>query len=169
MKKIDYKHGKFTILTSQVDTDEFDHEAFELWRKDMDMEPLGDDYDEAYFDWCAEETQANYEADMDNIEACKEYNVPVLITGHLGLWWGKPEIEPVREESVHNAIQKCLNGADTVTVEWEDGEIHVFAGHHDGCNCFTIRALSKKGIAKQYAEYKEHDFKRLPYLYAIGL
>jgi hypothetical protein len=39
--------------------------------------------------------------------------------------------------------------------------------HHDGCNSFTIKALSKKGIAKQFAEYKEHDFKRLPYLYAI--
>ena len=171
MKKIDYKHGKFTILTSQVDTDEFDHEAFELWRKDMDMEPLDDDddYDEAYFDWCAEETQANYEADMGNIESCKEYNVPVVVTGTLGLWWGHPEIKPERFESVADAIHRCIDGSDSrdVLVEFNDGVITVDCYHHDGCNCFTIKALSKKGIAKQYAEYKEHDFKRLPYLYAI--
>ena len=28
MKKIDYKHGKFTILTSIIDTDGFDREDY---------------------------------------------------------------------------------------------------------------------------------------------
>jgi hypothetical protein len=56
-----------------------------------------------------------------------------------------------------------------VLVEYNDGVITVEAYHHDGCNSFTIKALSKKGIAKQSADYKGHDFKRLPYLYAIGV
>lgn len=164
--KTDYKHGKFTLATTDVEG--FTYDEYLDFCEANDIEP-GSDTSGDFYEWCAEEANINWEDDLDNIEACKEYNIPVLITGHLGLWWGKPEIEPVREESVHSAIQKCLAAADTVTVEWEDGEIHVFAGHHDGCNCFTIRALSKKGQAKQYAPYKPEDTKRLPYLYAIGL
>ena len=172
MKKTDYKHGKFTILSTEIDTDAFDREDFEAYCEDMDIE-VGDedDMDEAFYDWCAEETQANYEADMENIETCKEYNVPVVLTGTLGLWWGHPEIKPERFESVADAIRRCMDGSDCndVLVEFNDGVITVDCYHHDGCNSFTIKALSKKGIAKQYAEYKEHDFKRLPYLYAIGI
>ena len=93
MKKIDYKHGTFTILKSEIDTDDFDREDYEAYCEDNDIE-VGDD--EGFFDWCAEETQANYEADMENIESCKEYNVPVVVTGTLGLWWGHPEIKPER-------------------------------------------------------------------------
>ena len=168
MKKTDYKHGKFTILKSEIDTDDFTREDYEAYCEDNDLE-AGDD--EEFFDWCAEETQANYEADMDNIESCSEYNVPVVVTGTLGLWWGHPEIKPERFESVADAIRRCMNGSDChdVLVEFNDGVITVDCYHHDGCNSFTIKALSKKGIAKQYAEYKEHDFKRLPYLYAIGI
>ena len=172
MKKTDYKHGKFTILSTEIDTDAFDREDFEAWREDMGMEHLDeDDMDEAFYDWCAEETQANYEADMENIESCTEYNVPVVLTGTLGLWWGHPEIKPERFESVADAIRRCMDGSDCsdVLVEFNDGVITVDCYHHDGCNSFTIKALSKKGIAKQYTEYKEHDFKRLPYLYAIGI
>lgn len=172
MKKTDYKHGKFTILSTEVNTDDFDREDYEAYCEDMGIE-VGDedDMNEAFYDWCAEETQANYEADMDNIESCSEYNVPVVVTGTLGLWWGHPEIKPERFESVADAIRRCMNGSDChdVLVEFNDGVITVDCYHHDGCNSFTIKALSKKGIAKQYAEYKEHDFKRLPYLYAIGI
>lgn len=165
MKKTDYKHGKFTILENEMNSDNFSMEDYVAYCEDNDLE-VGDEDD--FYEWCAEETQINYEADMENIEACGEYNVPVVLTGSLGLWWGRPEIKPERFESVGDAIRRCI-GNDTfeVRVEWCDGVINVEAYHHDGCNCFTINALSKKGIAKQYAEYKPHDFKRLPYLYAI--
>jgi hypothetical protein len=115
------------------------------------------------------QTQAYSESDMENIEDCKAYNVPVVVMGTLGLWWGRPEIKPERYESVADAINDCIVRSDTqdAHVEFNDGVILVDCYHHDGCNSFTIKALSKKGIAKQYAEYKEHDFKRLPYLYAI--
>lgn len=169
MKKTDYKHGTFTILKNEIDTDDFSREDYEEWCEMNDIEPTDDEDD--FFDYCAEETQANYEADMDNIEHCKEYNVPVVVTGTLGLWWGHPFIKPERYESVADAIHDCMRRSDChdVLVEYSDGVITMNCYHHDGCNCFIIKALSKKGIAKQYAEYKEHDFKRLPYLYAIGI
>ena len=172
MEKTDYKHGTFTILKSEIDTDDFAREDYIAYCEDNDLEVgVGDYFEEGFFDWCAEETQANYEADMDNIEHCKEYNVPVVVTGTLGLWWGHPEIKPERYESVADAIHDCMERSDCndVLVEYNDGVITVEAYHHDGCNSFTIKALSKKGIAKQFAEYKDHDFKRLPYLYAIGI
>ena len=172
MKKTDYKHGKYTILKSEIDTDGFDREDYIDFCEDNGIEPgVGDDFEHNFFDWCAEETQAYYEACMDNIEFCAEYNVPVVVTGTLGLWWGHPEIKPERFESVADAIRRCINGSncDNVLVEFNDGVITVDCYHHDGCNSFIIKALSKKGIAKQYAEYKEHDFRRLPYLYAIGI
>ena len=168
MKKTDYKHGKFTILTTDVDLENFDRSEYEEWCEDNGITP-GNDTD--FFSWCAEETQAYYESDMDNIKTCEEYNVPVLVTGSLGLWWGRPSIKPERYDSVSDAISDLMMRSDCqdVLAEFNDGVITVDCYHHDGCNSFTIKALSKKGIAKQYAEYKEHDFKRLPYLYAIGI
>ncbi len=170
MKKTDYKHGKFTILSTEIDFDAFDEEDYIVFCEDNGIEAgVGDYFEEGFRDWCAEETRVNYEADMDNIKTCREYNIPVVVTGTLGLWWGRPEIKPERYESVADAIHRCIAGSDSrdVFVEYNDGVITVDCYHHDGCNSFTIKALSKKGIAKQYAEYKEHDFKRLPYLYAL--
>ena len=168
MEKMDYKHGKFTLATNMVE--QFTYEEYEDWCEDMGEE-AGSDTSCEFYEWCAEEAANNWDCDMDNIKSCKEYNVPVVITGTLGLWWGHPEIQPERKESVYDAIQRCVGGGDIhwATVMYDDGVITVEAYHHDGCNCFTIKALSKKGIAKQFADYKEHDFKRLPYLYAIGI
>ena len=164
MEMIDYKHGKFTILANDVDVSEYDIEDYYDWC-DANGIKRGDDTD--FYYWCEDETQANYENDMWEIKHCKEYNVPVLVEGTLGLWWGRPSIQPERFECVADAIQKCISDCDYVEVEYNDGVLNVYTTHHDGTNCFTIKALSKKGIAKQYAEYKKHDFKRLPYLYAL--
>lgn len=168
MEKMDYKHGRFTLATNEVD--QFTYEEYEDWCEDNGIEP-GSDTSVEFYEWCAEEAANNWDCDMDNIKSCKEYNVPCIITGHLGLWWGKPEIQPVRMESVYDAILRCIDGRgiDQATVQWNDGVVTVDAYHHDGCNSFIIKALSKKGIAKQYAEYKPYDTKRLPYLYAIGI
>ena len=105
MEKIDYKHGKFIILTSEVEASGFTREDYEEWCKDNGITPGNDD---DFYEYCAEETQLNYEADMDNIESCKQYNVPVVVTGTLGLWWGRPEIRPERFESVADAIHRFL-------------------------------------------------------------
>ena len=169
MKKSDYKHGKFTILTTEIDMSAYTREDYEDWCEMNDIEP---DTEKDFFQFCAEETRDAYEADMLNIAVCKEYNVPVVVTGSVALFHtGRTSIVPQRYESVYEAIEDCQKRSDCLDAraEYNDGVILLDCYHHDGCNCFTIKALSKKGINKQGTEYKEHDFKRLPYLYAIGI
>ena len=156
-EKIDYKHGKFVILTNIVDDDEFDQEEMD----ELNMNSV------EYSAYCAERAAENFECDLYNIKTHKPWAVPVVVTGTLGLWWGHPEIKPERIESVYEAIQKCIGSdGDYVKVEFNDGKLDVQVSHHDGTNCFTIRALSKKGVQKKNGEYVARDFKRLNYLYA---
>ena len=151
MNEIDYEHGQFVLLTNEVDYDDFPYEEYVMECEDNGIEPGSSDSEE-YAEWVDDYVRANWDADLDNIKYCKEYNVPVTITGTLGLWWGKPEIQPVDMDSVYDAVKKCIGGdAEFVTVYFDDGKITVHAHHHDGCNCFTISA--KEG--------------RLPYLYNI--
>lgn len=173
MDKIDYKHGTFVIAST--DTEGPTYEEFveyckeENWDVPEDeLDIPGEDSDE-FWEWRTEEVGFNWECDLENIRHCKEYNVPCVITGRLGLWWGSPDIKPEREETVYDAIMKCIDRMAGTEIKYVDGAIVVYGHHHDGTNVFTIKALSKKGIAKQSAEYKEHDMKRLPYLYAIGI
>lgn len=173
-KKINYNKGTFTILTTS--TDGFEYGDYVDFCEDNGIE-VGEENSDDFYEWCQQETDDNFEDDMDNIKTCKEYNIPVILTGTLGLWWGRPEIKPVVYESVYDAIQAILEGGSIMDIEarFVDGHIEVEAGHHDGCNVFTIKALSAKGLRKKYMGYdyidnlKPVDTKRLPYLYAIGI
>lgn len=156
MNNIDYEHGTFTIL--DTDICQFTYEDYLEYCEDMGLEPMGDNSGD-YFNWCREETDCNVESDLENIKYCKQYNVPVVITGKLGLWDGKHEIEPVYMDSVYDAITKCMDGADDVKADYVDGEIVVYAYHHDGTNFFRINAVDEE----------TDEVKRLPYLYAIGI
>ena len=150
MEKIDYEHGNFVILTNEVDYDDYPYDQYVQECEDWDNKP-GAEGSQEYYDWVDMYVQDNWECDLENIKTCKEYDVPVTITGELGLWDGKHEIIPVEMPSVYDAVKKCI-GSDSVfvTAYFNDGVIEVHAHHHDGCNCFTIKAEE-----------------RLPYLYAI--
>jgi hypothetical protein len=175
MEKVDYKHGTFTL----VDTDplQFEYESYEEFCEGNDLEPQGED-SEDYMNWRYEEAEEQYNCDMDEIRCCKRYNVPCIITGHLGLWDGSHEIAPTKMDTIYDAIVRCY-GRDSLSnlkVNFEDGKIVVYYSHHDGTNVFTIYALSESGVKKyEDWEYKgkelnlnKRDIKRLPYLYAIG-
>lgn len=164
MKKNNLYSGEYTIATTS--TDGFDYEEYVEDCEINGMEP-GDKDSIEYYEWCADEARNNFQQDLENIKDCTAYNIPVLVSGRLGLWWGKLEITPERKDSVYDAIIDCFSGTDEVEIKYNNGKIIVFASHHDGTNVFIINALSKKGIAKQNGQYKPCDTKRLPYLYGI--
>ena len=164
MKKINYNKGRFVIANSDYDYDYADYVSSCYANN---CEPK-DETSHDFYSWCNDCAIEDWENDMDNIKTCKQYNVPVVISGSLGLWDGTHEIYPVRCETVYDAIQKCISKDTNVCkVYFDNGHIEVEVYHHDGCNCFTINALNKRGLAKQNAEYAPHDIKRLPYLYNI--
>ena len=161
--------GKYTILDNRAEPS---YDDYLTSLDDRGLDPYEDDVPD-YDEWAADEAEDNYECDLSNIEWCRAYKVPVLIEGNLGLWWGTPTIEPVHCDSVYEAIKRCIDDdIDYVKAEYNNGVIEVYTTHHDGTNCFTIRQLSQKGIAKkdkENVEYIEEDFVPLPYLYAIGV
>ena len=158
--KIDYTHGRFVIATTEYDVEDY-REEYEDFCEEMDIQ--GDE--EAFLRWCYDQARLVWEDDLDAIEKFEPYNVPVIIEGSLELWWGRPDIKPVRCESVYEAIEKCVNNSDDATVTYDDGVINVEARHHDGTNLFTITALSAKGKQKKFGVYNGTDKKRLTYLY----
>lgn len=175
MKKINYNKGHYTILTTSTDGFEDCYGDYLDWCEVNGIDEPGEEDSHEYYEWVLEEVNNNFEADMENIKVCKEYNIPVLVTGSLGLWWGRPDIKAKSFSSVYDAIQEMLgNSIMDVDVVFDDGKIEVNAYHHDGCNCFTIQALSAKGLKRlnwegYIDEPKPTDTKRLPYLYAIGV
>lgn len=146
--KIDYDHGRFLIATTEVDYESYrdDYDAFcEEWNCKEKSE-------DNYCRWCENEARMNWKQDLENIQDCDGYNVPVKINGTLGLWWGRPEIKEVEERSVWDAIQRCLGkDVDDAVIRYNDGKIEVEAKHHDGTNCFTISRADGKRFKYLYA------------------
>lgn len=172
MEKIDYKHGRFNIATTDIDLDDFPYEEYAQECRENGMRPQSSDSDD-YYDWMHRITDENYESDMENIADCKAYKVPVCVNGTLGLWYGKVDTCTFVYDCVADAIANCIgNDAQDVDIFYDNGHIEVQVHHHDGTNIFDIYALSKKGISKAKGEKtmddpKPWDIKRLPYLYAI--
>lgn len=172
MKKAN--QGPVTLLTNDILAYD-NYEDYLTLCDDFDREPQGED-SEDYYNYMQHEMEANWEDDLYELSHMEK--MPVVVMGTLGLWWGKPEIQPLMFNSLHDAIiDVSSESAATMDAEWEGGVVTVKVAHHDGTNVFTIRALSKKGqdkfrIAKERWEdvllqdLKEWDFKRIPYPYA---
>jgi len=117
--------------------------------------------------------EGDYEYFEDEMTSCELSKGPVVITGSLGLWYGRREIAACYKTNLWEAIQKCF-GTDMayykVYLDLTDGALHVNTSHHDGTNCFEIRALSKKGIAHtertiRYPMKDEDTFDAKPYMF----
>ena len=75
-------------------------------------------------------------------------NTKFLVTGYYGYYEHYRKARPIVAEGIEDAINACLEVADTCEVEFKDGSIIVHAHHHDGCNWFEVRRLSTKGASE---------------------
>jgi hypothetical protein len=159
MKKKDISYN---ILSSR---DNFTYDDYVEYCEGLDIEPQGEwSYD--YIEWCANEAQANYECDRDNIEYSSMNKGQFFITGSLGLWDGRHEITCSKTFStLLDAIDACIPNCDCIIdADWHNGVVEVRVSHHDGTNCFEIHQLSKKGErAVESANYWMKDYDVKPY------
>ena len=116
----------------------------EYCRECMDCEPCGENSDD-YWDFVSLSQETEMKDLKMNMTTSTQCQVPVIITGSLGLWNGNHEINPVRCDTLYDAIMRCTKSSDDIKVEYQNGVINVYAYHHDGCNCFQIHKLSKRG------------------------
>lgn len=139
------KKEVYNLVTTRCD--QFEYSDYLEWCEMNDIEP-DKEGSSAYWDWCAEEAQLNYDCDMDNLMYSEIKDRMFLIEGALGLWWGRPTIQPVLVEGIVPAIKRCI-GRDINDIDAElntkDGVIYVRASHHDGTNIFTLKMLNKNG------------------------
>lgn len=133
--------ANFTIFDSSCDYDYEDYkEMCEM--NDWEIHPEGSN---GYWDTMARIREFECEDFWDNLRY-SGIKGRVMITGHLGLWNGRPEIVPVLADNLYEAVSKCIDGdIMDFKLTYNCGVIEVEAYHHDGCNYFELHLLSKRG------------------------
>ena len=123
-------------------------ECYEL--TDEDMEDVSET---EIWDFINDSLAMEWDDLFANLKYSKNADTPCVITGSLGLWYGRPSIEPLACEDIESAIRKCANNMDYVIVKQVNGHLEVTGIHHDGSNHFEIHVLNDKGIrAKELIE-----------------
>ena len=107
-------------------------------------EPQAEDSDD-YWDYVSERRSLEYEDFISNMEYSAQAELPCLLTGFCGLWYGTREVMPYKFSDAISAVEKAYCYCDDIIVKQEDGVIKVEALHHDGRNCFEIRPLTEHG------------------------
>ena len=115
------------------------------WCKDNELEPA-EEYSEEYWRWIHQEIDDDIECFFENLKYEKGVTSwPCVVTGSLGLWNGRFDIESCKCENLAAAVKKCWDRCDYVRVTGENGVVYVDAIHHDGTNRFEIRPLTELG------------------------
>ena len=114
-------------------------EDFIQWCKDNGYNVEEMDFN----DWLVCEEEHQYECLLEQLN---EYDYECFVTGTLGLWWGKAEIEPTRTKSVNMALNLCIGGNVLEEVTMYDRYFEIVVSHHDGTNRFRVYPLSPVGL-----------------------
>jgi hypothetical protein len=120
-----------------------------------------EDYRDAYIDHCddlginvEDEIPVDFIEDMldedwfdlfENLYINNIYNDECVVIGTLGLWSGRKQIIPTREDTLAVAIKHCCHNCDLNIIKIIDGHIEITSTHHDGNNHFEIYLLNRKG------------------------
>lgn len=139
---------KEIVLLDTFDDGEYSYSAYLEYCADFGLEPAGE-YSAPYQMWVSEEIWNDVECFFINLRNAKGVvGESCVITGTLGLWWGRPEITPTVCENLASAVHKCIGDCDYYRVTSNDGVVYVEATHHDGTNSFEIRSVSGEKYPK---------------------
>ena len=70
------------------------------------------------------------------------YNDYYVVTGSLGLWYGRRSGICETFDSLYDAASKCSTDAYDIIVKCDGQKIDFDCMHHDGTNVFEIRRIS---------------------------
>lgn len=119
------------------------------WDMQEDELEIPAEYSASYWEWVRAQIEDDVECFFENLKYTKGIvNEPCVITGTLGLWWGRPKVLPTKCDNLIEAVKMCWGDCDDVRVTGLDGVVYVDAMHHDGTNCFEIRPKSGKKYPK---------------------
>lgn len=101
-----------------------------------------------YREWVWNQVEDDIDCFFMNLKYSDWAHTPVVVSGNLGLWWGKPTIKDTMFDSLDDAIRECWKSCDYVQLILENGVLYFVGLHHDGRNCFEIRPLTERGADK---------------------
>lgn len=145
-----------TIMAKKInvvyfDNFDFDFDEYKEWfMENCDIEDEDDVSDDDVYEYINDCLRNDFDDFFANLEYSKNNDKYCVITGRLGLWNGRPQIEPCVCEDVESAIKKCIDKCDYCIIKQVNGHLEVIGIHHDGRNTFEINLLNDKGVDAYY-------------------
>lgn len=163
-----FEKARILLATTYYDSMQYslmDYEDYAKMCRDNDEEPRPNG-SQAYYDHIGSLTDQDLGDFKANLKYSK-YNLPCLMTGTLGLWNGRPDLSPVKYDSLLEGVKDIMHRADCD--DWEirltEGTLQLLGKHHDGTNTYTLHVLSAKGLRKtEHPKYnwEGHDYEPRP-------
>ena len=120
--------------------------AFKEYCMDNDLDHTQYNEDsERFLNWLYDSLSMDWDDLMTNIKYDRNNNVDCVVTGSLGLWDGKHDIDAKHFPTLDRAINACISGCDYIIITENEGVIKIKGIHHDGTNNFEIHKLNDKG------------------------
>jgi hypothetical protein len=121
-------------------------EAFKEYCMDNDIDHTQyNEESERFINWLYDSLSMDWDDLMTNIKHDKDNNVDCIVTGSLGLWDGRHDIDAKHFPTLDRAIVACVSGCDYITITENEGIVNIKGIHHDGTNNFEIHKLNAKG------------------------
>lgn len=144
-----FEKARILLATTYYDSTWYslmDYEEYAKMCRDNDEEPYPEG-SQAYYDHIGNLTDQELDNFKDNLQYSK-HNLPCLMTGTLDLWNGRPDLRPVKYDSLLEGVKDIMSRADCT--DWEirltEGTLQLLGKHHDGTNTYTLHVLSAKGL-----------------------
>lgn len=131
------------IIKSAVELIDTSNYGYQFWEDYCAEE--GIEYDIDTIDW--DYVRYAMDTELEDIISQISHKLgfcDCIVSGYLGLWYGKPRIDNQIFGSFKKALDACLSSADDVVISYDNWGIYVDAMHHDGTNSFTISPIKTK-------------------------
>ena len=163
-----FEKARILLATTYYDSMQYslmDYEDYAKMCRDSDEEPYPEG-SQAYYDHIGRLTEQDLDDFKDNLQYSK-YNLPCMMTGTLSLWNGRPDLCPVKYDSLLEGVKDIMRRADCN--DWEirltEGALMLLGKHHDGTNTYTLHVLSAKGLRETERDkytWEGHDYDPQP-------